>query len=226
MRSLQPLPNQLVLIPAAGFGRRMGSPPAKELLIPLGRSRNFIDQALYLCRHWQTQALVVLRKDKYELQQHLQATTSPDWVRILAIENSKEWADTCLQAIPELVERNLLLLPDTEFEPQGLGAEMLAAVDSEPSRQLILATFSPPNLSSWGCWQRHPEKSDRSQIAEKPSQAAHPAEAWGLVAFHRQVARPLFTAIQTSHETQGEWQDLPVKPTIRTLEKFEDLTRG
>ncbi len=220
----KPHANRLVLIPAAGFGRRVGSPPAKELLTPVEfHGLNFIDHALGLCREWQARALVVVRQNKTELINHLRQTSSPDWVSCFEIESSKEWADTCRQAVPALAAHNLLLLPDTQFAPEDIGAKLFAMIEGPSSTGLALATFATPTPQVWGCFR---SQASRSLIAEKPKGETNGALAWGLMAFHQGLAKDLFSAIQLSHETGGKWQTLPATVEPLALDHFVDLTRG
>ena len=83
-----------IIIPAAGFGTRVGSPEAKEMLI-LQDQQPLIDFAIQLAKENQAVAHVITRKEKKSLIAHLQNQTA---VNIQLIEPSKEWPDTILKS--------------------------------------------------------------------------------------------------------------------------------
>ncbi len=223
-----------VLIPAAGYGRRMGSPAAKELLYSTDLQMTFIDHAIRLAHSWQATPIVVTRADKTELIEYLRANCA-DQIRLHLIEGSVEWADTCVQSISLLAEHSVLLLPDTQFSPADIGLSLFAALTDA---EISAACFSPASLSTWGAIAT---SKDGLLICEKPKSPPvctdHPgaplvydgyenAKAWGLLGFRKGRAHELFSKISRSHEEHSTWQKLECTYKELPLNHFVDLTRG
>ncbi len=149
----------LVLIPAAGFGRRMGSPLAKEIL-PLRAKRPLIEAPLEWCadRHWP--ALVITRQEKTNLIEYLSwrnktlvgerhfsprvddLRTNTSSVDTLIVGATQDWPDTLLASRDHWHEWNLVLLPDVDFAPLEILdqiAEQMGRLSPLPN-QLIVAS--------------------------------------------------------------------------------------
>src|SRR4051812_48128743 len=113
-----------VLIPAAGFGKRMGLPEAKEMLIgPEGTP--LIEWSLSFCNKNGLKPLVISRPEKNSLNDYLRRIG----VDTLLIEPSGEWPDTLLKSEELWAEKNLVLLPDTRFSPLEMALESLGSLD-------------------------------------------------------------------------------------------------
>jgi dTDP-glucose pyrophosphorylase len=212
----------LVLIPAAGFGTRVGSPPAKELfkspngspLIAFG-----LDQARR--RGWPVH--VITRKEKTELIQYLQAYREK-WsleLEIQLIEPSREWPDTLLKSEPYWREKNLLCLPDTIFEPIEIWDRLVAT-----ETDMAAATFKVDDFSKWGVFRFH-ENCNEISICEKPRQDSTVSSdtAWGILCWNEASGRKLLSA-QLESSQDHAWKKLGLSLQCFELQRFEDVTRG
>lgn len=174
----------LVLIPAAGFGRRMGSPMSKELL-PLRAGRPLIEAPLEWCadRHWPV--LVITRQEKINLIEYLSRRenasdgeglsaqrpkvrkTSSSPVDTLLVSATKDWPDTLLASGDHWHEWNLVLLPDVDFAPLEILDQMAELMNSP--KQLIVASHDvgveAEARRAWGFLR---PTSTGVMIAEKP----------------------------------------------------------
>src|SRR5258708_92126 len=110
-----------VLIPSAGFGKRMGNPPAKELFPDPETGRPLIEFAFHLAASCTATSVVITRRDKTQLREALE--TYPGLETIL-IERSAEWTDTVMQSEPAWGDLNVLIMPDTRFHPPEIVARM------------------------------------------------------------------------------------------------------
>lgn len=206
----------LVLLPAAGFGTRVGSPESKELMLgPQGRP--LIDHALEQAavRSWPVH--VITRKEKHSLIQYLQSLSDLE-ISIQVIEPSREWPDTLLQSKPFWNERNLLVLPDTQYAP-------LSVWDSLGSSQapLSAAVFSPKNFEKWGVLRK--STGGILEVCEKPRDHRPGMKAWGLLCFEKSVGENIFSA-QLKSTFEHQWKELEIVSEFFDLESFEDLTRS
>lgn len=135
-----------MIIPAAGFGRRMGSPEVKELLHD-ECGHPLIDHAVSLAVKMNISFHIISRPGKIKLKNYLESKSylvKTDWT-YQEIESSKEWPDSVLQAKPFWGDRNVLVLPDTRWEPVNIVEKVLFS-----NQDLSLAVFSPPDLNNWG----------------------------------------------------------------------------
>lgn len=203
-----------IIIPAAGFGTRVGSPLSKELI--LHENEPMIDHAIRIAKSLHARALIITRKEKTNLIEHLKQF---DHVDVQIIEPSKEWPHTILQSEPHWAENNLLILPDTRWSPEYVYLKMLESLNHH---KLSVGYFSPEALNTWGCFKLH---SYYYTLCEKPQdQLELDYKAWGLLAFHKDIGNELFNLILESTF------DHQIKPTHFTYEAFEllnfvDLTR-
>jgi len=242
----------LVLIPAAGFGTRVGSPAAKELFLNASGSPLIafgLDQARL--RGWPVH--VITRKEKTELIRYLEdyrQMWSVD-VEIQLIEPSREWPDTLLKSQPFWREKNLLCLPDTVFEPLEVWDQL-----ANSTADLAAATFQPPDLaaavfdpkkkqpsiptvkdpsisnhrsflSTWGVF-RIPSATDNLAVCEKPQEqtlSANFYKAWGALCWQQAVGQLLLQA-QLESSQDHQWKDLNMSFEAFSLHSFQDVTRG
>lgn len=213
-----------MIIPAAGFGRRVGSPESKELLSD-EQGRPLIqwglDQAFL--RTWPVH--VIVRSEKKSLIQYLekQKTNLGAHSELLTwqeIEASEEWPDTLLQSQKSWHEKNLVWLPDTRFAP-------VAALDS-------LASALIDHLHAYGVFRVHESKtwgilSDDIYLSEKCElQISHELDfcAWGVLAFRKSIGEKLLNLhLQSTLEQRTVSFDWGAPAKIQ-LDWFQDLTRG
>ncbi|MEZ0391377.1 MAG: hypothetical protein ACAH59_04125 [Pseudobdellovibrionaceae bacterium] len=204
----------LLLIPAAGFGRRVGQPPAKELL-PDPSGRPLIERALKQAQARGWPVHVITRDEKMGLIQFLRDFSGVE-IQVQVIEPSREWPETVLKSRKYWRERNILCLPDTVFSPEGV-------LDSLASSKfpLAVAAFETSEYSTWGVMKT---KNSGIEICEKPIEARSGMRAWGLISFEPFAGEKLFEA-QLESTFDHQWKELPIGAEFFSLETFSDLTR-
>ena len=208
-----------VIIPAAGYGKRVGSPAAKELLPDPVLGEPMILWSLRLC--WQNGWLpvVISRQDKEGLNRYLQDLAQP--LKILKISPSREWPDTVLQSSHSWAAKNLLLLPDTRFAPTSI---LPALVDALDENDLVWATFMQKTLDSWGVVGRDRDGYFHCEKPRTIPNELQSALAWGVIGFRQSAGRATFKALLDS-TLSHQWFRLPFRETCLPLEHFRDLTR-
>lgn len=213
------LKNTTVIIPAAGFGRRvqpLRDDQAKELFNHPNKNLPLIQVAIERCNKIGFKPHIITRKNKSELIGWLQKSY-PD-ISLQLIDSSKEWADTVLQSESYWSEKNLILLPDTDFEPENVLTEMNKNLDFS---EFVFGTFSSINLSTWGVVQQVEAK---TEIIEKPTHWRKSAKPWGIIGFKKLNGNALFSAVLKSHVTK-DWQSLFGHSSFIELASFQDFTR-
>lgn len=175
----------LVLIPAAGFGVRVGSPEAKELLLGPG-GRPLIDAALNQAKARGWPVHVITRGEKSSLIAYLESFKGVS-IRVQVIEPSREWPDTVLKSEDYWHEKNLLCLPDTIYSPESIWDRLVSS-----SADLAAGVFGPQDFAPWGVMRQ--AASGYLEICEKPRDFREGMKAWGLMCFKKQSGRSLLTA--------------------------------
>lgn len=205
----------LVIIPAAGWGTRVGTPPAKELLAhPKYPQHSFLEQALAICKSMDADPLVVSRVSKSVLNNWLKLNLPSS--SFLIIEHSTEWTDTLLQTAHLWRRKNILMLPDTHWQPLAAINSLILALDQNHLALLLHQVTDPQH---WGMVSTH-------HILEKPQQPIAPyMGAWGLVGFTNQPQVLEFW--QNYHHSRQRQVPiaLPAQTWMGYLDSFEDLTR-
>ena len=75
-----------VIIPAAGFGKRVGGAVSKELLYYKDDSFPLIQWCLSLCKKYELKPVVISRRDKLDLNQYLASEN----IEMCLIDSSEE----------------------------------------------------------------------------------------------------------------------------------------
>lgn len=207
----------LVLIPAAGLGTRVGSPPAKELMPHPQTGRPLMTEALLKVEKFGARPLVITREQKTELNQFLQKVKAPS---IVLQEMTREWPETILKTEAYWRTWNFVLLPDTVYEPQS-AMQMMWDKISLSRVQAMFATFPVDDFSTWGA-----VKTDRPfALCEKAQgNLGRSWRAWGIFAFHRSIGKELLQKMLAS-TFDHEIKDLPFELDFVTLSSFDDITR-
>lgn len=208
---LSKLSERIVIIPCAGFGTRVGSPPAKELLKHPNYGMTFLEKALLRVSEAGATPLVISRFDKTILNDWLKEHEIPH----LLVLPTSEWVETVLVSRPFWQKKNLLLLPDADFSPDSLILEMLEALDKF---ELSFATFSVDDLSLWGGIKNDSELFVSEKLGDKVS-----GEAWGIIGWRNDSQE--FWAIYEKARISKSWEKVPAIPKIFKLDFYEDLTR-
>ncbi len=204
-----------IIIPAAGFGTRVGSPEAKEMLT-LSGTQPLIDFSLEIAKLNRATAHVITRKEKKSLISYLQ---HKDNVSLQIIEPSKEWPDTILQSKPFWEDFNLLILPDTRFAPLQRTTELLQGLKNY---DLTVGYFNPNALETWGAFDN---QSATYKLIEKPKMLdTKYLRAWGIIGFRKNIGEELFKLILES-TIDHQFKTTTFSYQAIQLEYFEDLTR-
>lgn len=198
----------LAIIPAAGFGTRMGMRPdqSKELL-PLGAGGGpLIQDILWQCEIYNLNPLVITRKEKKDLIEYCEKPN----VHVHIIRPKGEWYDTVLASKRYWEEDNILILPDTRFSPAT------AIYDIEKSLELgskaVFALHKVSDGSKWGTIK------DYSLFEKYPNSTN--AWAWGVIGFKKDYGEELFNSMR-------EKKPLKLKDSsFLILDDFQDVTRG
>lgn len=196
------------IIPAAGFGTRMGMKidESKELLIDPETNAPIIQYSLDLCNKYNLEPVVVTRAEKRDLidycdRQHV-------LTQIIVPEG--EWMNTVLMSSNYWDRDNILILPDTRFNPTDVILEMKK--DLELGARTSIALHKVPDADKWCIVRSY-------TLMEKPK--CYPGEqyAFGLIAFTKAEGRAIFTELKDSKVA------LPYNSSFRYLENFKDITR-
>lgn len=208
--------NTRILIPAAGFGKRVGSPPAKELLPHPKTGKPMITEAVELAKSF-GEPLVLTRADKKELIEYM----TKNKIEFEIIDETREWPDTILAAKEYWLDANIVLLPDTEFLPTSLPKKLVEGLEID-NTSVTFGTFKVNDFSNWGMID---PAAKTLCIADKPSINKNNSIAWGLIAFRIEVGEPLFQAISDSNKDRL-WKETGINYKTYELEYFNDFTRS
>lgn len=207
-----------LLIPAAGFGKRLQADRSKELLILKEENEPMIEWSLKLAQAHDMQAVIISREDKNDLNEFLEKKKATYDLEVMLIRSSIEWADSLLQAEELWSNSNIVLLPDTRFKPMSIIADLNNVLLQSPC---AFATFRAESLKTWGAIRY---KDEKYFIAEKPESTLSTDLAWGLFGFNESYGKALLQTILKSTSDfillpEGDVETLP-------LEYFEDKTRN
>ena len=218
----------LVILPAAGFGSRVGFPEAKELILgPSGEP--LITLALNQARLRKWPVHVITRKEKKSLIEFLEYYSDRNQMEIgiQIIDPSQEWPETVLQSQEVWHDKNLLCLPDTEFEPVEIWDRLIENLQGDVD--VAMAVFESQDYGSWGVVRSLPD--GRLEICEKPQgNQERPLQkeniqAWGLSAFTKRGGVELLS-VQLKSTFDHSWVGLRAQARLFKLAQFRDLTRG
>jgi hypothetical protein len=222
----------LVIVPAAGFGRRAGlaestdagTGAAKELLPrPTGTylaGEPMINLALQCAQQLSAYVHVVTRAEKTQLIDYLSSCNAradeARQINLQIVRPTREWPDTILQARAHWRDINLVVLPDTDFAPLAVLEKMQDALQVSPA---VFATFSADDYQTWGV-----VDSKNLRHCEKPQSWPLGACAWGVFGFRRAAGEALLQSLLQS-TLDHQWRPLPHGTQFLQLESFKDLTR-
>jgi len=214
-----------IIIPAAGYGKRMGVVPAKELLPHPDSGKPFLLEAIE--RHLSLQAPfhIISRFDKTELNEYVEdlKNSRPNLsLNLQLIDPSKEWPDTVLKSKDHWFDWNLLLLPDTDYKP-FITFKQIEELVAIKDMTVNFFTFKVEDSSLWGIVK---VSLDCFEIVEKPKKHNDKQEsrAWGLILFHKNIGEALFKSLLES-STDHQWKKIKNRAHVVPLDFFADLTR-
>ena len=206
----------LVLLPCAGFGRRVGSPEAKELL-PLREGQPLIQQPLQRARVLGWPSLAITRPEKPSLVNYLEEEFPETEVQFCRV--TEEWPHTVFESRSKWRTWNLLVLPDTDYSPEDAWEKMWGQREGV---SLVVGEHEVQNPRAWGAVVG---EGDSLLAFEKVGNASF-SKAWGLLLFHRSLGENLFQAfIDSRRQQQGIVLPSHLKANFFALQSFRDLTR-
>lgn len=196
------------IIPCAGYGIRMGMSPdkSKELLINPSTGFPIIKYHLNLCEDYGLLPLIVTRKEKTDLLYYADENN----VDTLVIEPKGEWPNSVLLSKDKWMETNILLLPDTKFEPHDIIVDMLT--DLQLGANISLGVHQVTEPAKWCII-------EKGTMFEKPNWIFGPSFAFGIIAFTK------FRGNQLFYDLEHKKNHTLVNTSFHYLESFKDLTR-
>lgn len=210
-----------LIVPCAGFGTRVGSPPAKELLPHPHSLQPLIDTSLDIAENNNWPLILITRPEKKILIDYVQAQQKKRELKInwVLVKPTKEWPESILVSQNFWDENNLLVLPDTEWQPQAAEQKIVQQLENY---EVSYGLFNTEDLTTWGAVQI----SDNDiKVCEKPKKKLADFYPWGLIAFKKSVGQILFEALLQS-TMDHEIKTLPLKAQKYFLNSFTDLTRS
>ncbi len=232
-RQLQEKPSEkseqapLILLPAAGFGRRVGSPPAKEMLLRYDTKKPLIEWSLDLARKRQWPVLVITRHEKKTLIEYLKKRQEEQVLNVHLIPETSDWQETILESSNHWRKKNLLILPDCNFQPTAALDLLNDKLDKIP---IVLGVHRVSDPSNWGVIKADTNEQNKLLLCEKPIHTFSGSTllenwAWGLMGFRASIGTDLMKASLKSQKVK-EFTRVPGLVELVELDFFEDLTRG
>lgn len=205
-----------VIIPAAGFGKRVGLSKSKELLYYKSEKFKIIEWSLRLCKKYEMLPVVISRKDKQDLNTFLSSYGSE--LKLCLVEASEEWTHSVCLSVDYWADKNILLLPDSRFAP----VHILKKIDQSLRKfDLSFATFKVQDPAQWGIVLPRD-----LEIAEKPSKITKQFLAWGLIGFKKQAGLSLFEDLRISSKDRIFKKIKTQNVDFIPLESYQDITRS
>lgn len=212
-----------IVIPAAGFGSRMGGPISKEMLVNPATGLKFIDLSLQQAKILGAKVVLITRKEKKELIQYVTSFCEEQrlLLEVLEIQPTSEWPETVLMSEHCWTERNLLLLPDTDWQPSNFVQQLIQDWDRNPS-EVIYGVF-PSHKNNWG----YVKVVEGLWLCEKPQSSIDldGYQAWGMIGFKKEIGAKLFREHLTS-TFDHQVKFLKISAQIKKMDAFFDRTRG
>jgi dTDP-glucose pyrophosphorylase len=197
------------IIPCAGKGTRVNMllHQAKEYLPDPESPQGYpiIDYSLELCEKYDLDPLIISRKEKTGLNEYLSEYET------LIIEPEGEWPETILKSEHLWDKHNILILPDTRFEPTDVIQHMKN--DLENGALFSIALHSVTDSSKW-CVVKDYELIEKPIFNEK-------SWAMGLIGWDKTGGGQLFKTLAT----RGAPCHL-IDTSFQYLDSFKDITRG
>lgn len=214
----------LIIIPAAGYGTRMGLLPheSKELIPdPYNDNKPLIDWHLDLAKE-ETNKLVITREEKTDLIDYL---AEEQIFTLLINDVSKEWPNSVLYSKISWEETNILVLPDTRWKYDETKSCIIWDIQKElETHDLVFAVHEVEDVSKWGFVNLNlfPKIPTIEGTQEKPPKTGKDEGfAWGIIGFRNNVGEELFQAY-----LDKTYFDLTkFKTSVIFLDKFQDVCR-
>lgn len=210
-----------VVIPAAGFGSRMGLPVAKEMLVNPGTGLKFVNLSLQQAKIIGAKVILITRREKKELIDYVSDFCQEHHLllEVLQIEPTSEWPETVLMSEHCWTERNLLILPDTDWRPSMFVPELIQDWTLRAT-DVIYGVF-PSTKNNWG----YVKTGEGLWLCEKPVVPLEGFMAWGMIGFKKEIGAKLFREHLTS-TFDHQVKFLKISAQIKKMDAFFDRTRG
>ncbi len=195
------------IIPCAGFGTRMNMKPneSKEMLLD-SDGQHLIDHILMLCNIYNLKPLIITRAEKIDLIEYCDKRG----IETLIISPFGEWPDTILASESKWHTNNILILPDTRFEPTSIIAQLEQDLLNGARASIALHTIT--DATKWCVIQNY-------DIIEKPDLSLS-SMAMGLIAFNKHEGYRLFKTISKRNNPYHL-----MDASFQYLTSFKDITR-
>jgi len=200
----------VAVIPCCGLGTRMRMPKnkSKELLINPKTKEPLIKWHLDRCLEAGIRPLVLLRKEKKDLIKYCNV----NHISYLTMDPGKEWAETVYNSNEFWKEDNVLLFPDSVYNPINTLKHIKFGLESDSDA--CLGIFKVKSGKKWCIL------TDKGIYEKNPKMAGAKA-AIGVFGFKKAFGLKLFKALAKN----GFYKYGASKISFRTLESFKDLTR-
>lgn len=215
----------LCILPCAGLGTRMNMKPneSKEMLPDPKTDKPLIDYSLDLCKKYDLQPLIITRKEKTDLIEYIDKRNNSENISLLTLsEINGEWPETILRSEPFWNENNILMLPDTRFEPDTI-------IESIKNKLNEHTLFVKPRYVfgmhivdveiPWGLVENIQYMASTS-VTEKPIKRFR---AWGVIGFKKNHGELLFQSQKQKNQQFCEHTPYVVE---YTFDSFKDITRS
>jgi dTDP-glucose pyrophosphorylase len=162
------------IIPCCGYGTRMNMPvnKSKELLINPDTNKPLIEWHLDQCKEYNIKPLCIVRQEKLDLMLYL-LNKDIDFI-VYTPKPNEEWMHTIYNNKQYYNEmKNILLLPDTIYEPKEALKEIKDLLDIY---DFVFGTHEVKDPEKWGLV-------NLNSLLEKPKNPSH-NRAWGILGFN------------------------------------------
>ncbi len=212
--------NTTIIVPCAGFGTRVGSPPAKELLINPHTQQPLIDHSLGIAQAQGWNKVLITRPDKKGLMDYVTKWEQREQLKTqwVVVQKTKEWPESILKSSEFWTEKNILILPDTSWAPLGIEEKVISELGAY---DVSYGIFETPNKQTWGTVSA---QGNSLQLCEKPQNAGADFKAWGLIAFKKNIGKILFNSILES-TMDHQVKSLQIRACLTLMSSFTDHTR-
>lgn len=195
-------------MPCAGLGTRMNlrEDQSKEMLIDPNTNSPLINYSLSICKKYDLEPIIISRKEKKDLNQYI---LDKGHSLIILPELSGEWMDTVLKSSNLWGENNLLLLPDTRFEPISVIQEIKTSLTL--GAKVALGVHQVTDSSKWCIIHK-------GHLKEKPIFDIE-AYAFGVIGFKSDQGFELFGRLSGKDTYKLD------NTSFHYFTSFRDLTR-
>lgn len=199
------------IIPCAGRGSRVGSPPdGKEMMLDPMTNEPLINYSLKQAKQLNLQPVCIVNYAKTKLIEHIK-TNFPE--AIMCMHDPQVWEEWPHSVLASQVHwhptTNLLMLPDTRFS--------FKETPEIHNKYTIFFTHKVKDPSKFGIVI---DLGSAVWTAEKPVEDDKLLNAWGLIKF-TEIDEYIFH----TYCIKGQWTEVPKAKTVE-LESYKDITRN